>query len=162
MRYIMGRNGTETEMCDVVRSFAAVLADAGGASRSSVSVYLWDERFSSAQAGALLDRHGGGMGGKVEIDSLAASLILEHYFAGGGRDRAEKVEPRMATAEILYAAGRTGQQDEGEMDEDDLFGESSRRRMYRERMESIRSAANEEFVPMMPIKKSKRKRRKRT
>ena len=148
-------------MCKVVRGFASILADAGAASRSPTSVYLWDERFSSAQAGALLDRHGGGMGSKVEIDSLAASLILEHYFSAGGRYKAEKVEPRTATAEIMFAAGRTGQQLAEDTDDESLIVEGSKRRLYKKRMESLRNTVAEEFVPMVPPRKSKRKRRKR-
>lgn len=77
-------------MCHVVRNFALVLADAGVVSKSPTSVYLWDERFTSAQANAMLDRHGGGMSKKVDIDSLSAGLILQHYFDAGGVG-AEKV-----------------------------------------------------------------------
>lgn len=157
---ISSRNGTETEMCGTVRSFATVLAGAGAAARSPATVYLWDERFSSAQAEAMLDRHGGAMGSNIEIDSLAASLILEHYFSGGGSDNAEHVEPGIATAEIMFAAGRTGQEtDEGE--EEDLFGEDQRRRMVELRAESIRSAAAGGSAPMTRAQQRKRKRRRR-
>lgn len=77
-------------MCHIVRNFALVLADAGVVSKSPISVYLWDERFTSAQANAMLDRYGGGMSKKVDIDCLSAGLILEHYFDAGGVG-AEKV-----------------------------------------------------------------------
>lgn len=125
----------------MVRGFASVLSDAGAASVSPTSVYLWDERFSSAQAGALLDRHGGGVSKKVEIDSLAASLILQHYFAEGGSEKAERVEPRIATAEILYAAGRDGSAtkngiDDDEEDGQDWFGLDSKRRKHAGQAES--------------------------
>lgn len=145
-------------MCRTVRSFACVLADAGAASSSPASVFLWDERFSSAQAEAMLDANGGGIGNKVEIDSLAASLILEHYFAEGGADKAERIAPAsVASPEIVYAAGRTGQG--GEADDD--FGEASRRKLYKERADSIRSMAQgEEYVPVMRAPKKKRKRRR--
>ncbi|CAN0372606.1 unnamed protein product [Ectocarpus sp. 12 AP-2014] len=141
------RNGTETEMCEIVRGFASVLADVGAASRPTAGVFLWDERFSSAQAAAMLDPCGGGMSSKVEIDSLAASLILKHFFEEGGTNIAEKVEPStgVVTAEVWRAAGREGE--EGEEDEsegekeEDAYGEGSRRRFQEMREESARSAA---------------------
>lgn len=146
-------------MCETVRSFASVLADVGAASRPTAGVFLWDERFSSAQAGAMLDRHGGGMSGKVEIDSLSASIILEHFFEGGGTDSAEKVQPSsgVVTAEVLSAAGR-GEAEERQEREEDAFGEGSRRRFQEMREESARSAAAGENA--VPNKKA-RKRRKR-
>lgn len=148
-------------MCETVRSFASVLADAGAASRPPANVYLWDERFSSAQAEALLDPNGGGVSSKVEIDSLAASLILEHYFAEGGSEYAEKVEACTATAAILLAAGRRGKQDEDEeQDQDNLFGEGSRRRLYAMRAESIRSTAAGEDITDTRALRKRRKRRK--
>lgn len=151
-------------MCRTVRSFACVLADAGGASSSPTNVFLWDERFSSAQAEAMLDVNGGGLSKKVEIDSLAASLILEHYFAEGGADKAERIVPAsVASPEIIYAAGRTagrGGGGEGEEENGD-FGEASRRKLFKERADSIRSMAEgEEYVPLMRAPKKKRKRRR--
>lgn len=145
-------------MCETVRRFASVLADAGAASSPPVSASLWDERFSSAQAEALLDPYGGGMSSTVEVDSLAASLVLEHYFAEGGMDRAEKVLPGTPSAEILSAIGRRGQEQETD---EDLFGEESRRRLYERRADSIRSTGDRDFVPLMRPPKNKRKRRKR-
>ncbi|CAM9134610.1 unnamed protein product [Ectocarpus sp. 8 AP-2014] len=141
------RNGTETEMCEIVRGFASVLADVGAASRPTAGVFLWDERFSSAQAAAMLDPYGGGMSSKVEIDSLAASLILKHFFEEGGTNSAEKVKPStgVVTAEVWRAAGRDGE--EGEEDDsegekgEDAYGEGSRRRFQEMREESARSAA---------------------
>lgn len=148
-------------MCQMVRGFASKLADAGAASRPSATVFLWDERFSSAQAEAMLDPNGGGVSRKVEIDSLAASVILEHYFAGGGRDGAERVEPGAATAATLFAAGRgrQGEEEKEEQEEEDKYGEGSRRRLDEMRAESVRSAAAGDFVPTMRAPKRRRKRR---
>lgn len=149
-------------MCEIVRGFASVLADVGAASRPPADVFLWDERFSSAQAGAMLDPYGGGMSSKVEIDSLAASLILEHFFDGGGADYAEKVEPStgVVPVEVLAAAGRGGEAEEGEEEEreEDAYGEGSRRRFQEMREESARSAAAGEDLPS---RRSSRKRRRR-
>lgn len=151
-------------MCQTVRGFASTLADAGAASRPPASVFLWDERFSSAQAEAMLDPYGGGISRKVEIDSLAASVILEHYFAGGGRDGAERVEPGQATAATLFAAGRGGQgacgrEEEQEEEEEDKYGDGSRRRLEEMRAESVRNTAAGDFVPTMRAPKRRRKRR---
>ncbi|CAM9358978.1 unnamed protein product, partial [Hapterophycus canaliculatus] len=153
------RNGTETEMCEIVRSFASVLADVGAASRPTANVFLWDERFSSAQAGAMLNKHGGGMSGKVEIDSLAASIILEHFFEGGGADSAEEVPPSsgVVPAEVLLAAGRK-ETEEGQEKEEDAYGEGSRRRFQEMREESARSAAAGENASSN--KKYRRRRRR--
>ena len=162
------RNGTETAMCEIVRGFASVLADVGAQSRPTAGVFLWDERFSSAQAGAMLDPYGGGMSSKVEIDSLAASLILEHFFEEGGADSAERVEPStgMVPLEVLAAAGRKGEAEEeaegseaGGGREEDAYGEGSRRRFQEMREESARSAAAGE--DLLVARKSARKRRRR-
>ncbi|CAM9747653.1 unnamed protein product [Laminaria digitata] len=165
-RQVYTSNGTEAEMCQTVRGFASMLADAGAASRPSASVFLWDERFSSAQAEAMLDPYGGGISRKVEIDSLAASVILDDYFAGGGRDGAERVEPGEATAATLFAAGRDGQggrgggEEEQQEEEEDMYGEGSRQRLDEMRAESARSAAaGDDFVPTMRAPKRRRKRR---
>lgn len=152
-------------MCEIVRGFASVLADVGAQSRPSAGVFLWDERFSSAQAGAMLDPYGGGMSSKVEIDSLAASLILEHFFEEGGADSAEKVEPSTGVVplEVLEAAGRKGEAEEdeerGEEREEDAYGEGSRRRFQEMREESARStAAGEDLVPRKTSRKKRRRR----
>ena len=149
-------------MCEIVRGFASVLADVGAQSRPPAGVFLWDERFSSAQAGAMLDPYGGRMSSKVEIDSLAASLILEHFFEEGGSDSAEKVEPSTGVVplEVLEAAGRKGEAEEDEeRREEDAYGEGSRRRFQEMREESARStAAGEDLVPR---KRTSRKRRRR-
>lgn len=147
-------------MCYTVRDFALVLADAGAVSRQPTSVYLWDERFSSAQAEAMLDRHGGRISKKVEIDSLAAGLILQHYFASGGRG-AEKVTPSgQRSPEILMAAG-IADGNGGVPGAAELSGEDLKLKRYEERAEWLRIAAAGDFVPFMKPPKSKRKKRKR-
>ncbi|CAM9656789.1 unnamed protein product [Ectocarpus fasciculatus] len=160
----LDRNGTETEMCQVVRGFASVLADVGAASRPTAGVFLWDERFSSAQAAAMLDPYGGGMSTKVEIDSLAASLILKHFFEEGGTNSAEKVRPStgVVTEEVLRAAGRSRQGEEGEGEgekEEDAYGEGSRRRFQEMREESARSAAAGEDSARRRAWRKRRRRR---
>lgn len=151
-------------MCEIVRGFASVLADVGAQSRPSAGVFLWDERFSSAQAGAMLDPYGGGMSRRVEIDSLAASLILEHFFEEGGAASAERVEPSTGVVplEVLEAAGRRGDagvhEERGREREEDAYGEGSRRRFQEMREESARStAAGEDLAP----RNNARRRRRR-
>lgn len=145
-------------MCNVVRNFATVLSGAGAVSRTPTSVYLFDERFSSVQAEAMLHRHGGRLSKKVEIDSLAASLILDHYFAERGEGR-ERVEPGEPTSELRMAAGVTAEE-EG-CGSKELFGEDLKLQRDKERAESLRLVAEREYVPFMRAPKSKRKRRKR-
>lgn len=153
-------------MCEIVRGFASVLADVGAQSRPPAGVFLWDERFSSAQAGAMLDPYGGGMSSKVEIDSLAASLVLEHFFEEGGPENAEKVEPSTGVVplEVLEAAGRKegdAEEDEerGGGREEDAYGEGSRRRFQEMREESATStAAGEDLVPRKIARKRRRRR----
>lgn len=152
------RDGEECDMCHVVRSFALVLADAGAVCKTPTSVFLWDERFSSAQAEAMLDRYGGRMSKKVEIDSLAAGLILKHYFDAGGEGAEKVLASGQRTPEILAAAGMTGNAG-GQGQEEELFGEDLKRKRDEERAESSRLIASGEFVPFMKPAKSKRKRR---
>lgn len=151
------RDGEECEMCHIVRSFALLLADAGAVSNTPTTVYLWDERFSSAQAGAMLDRHGGGMSKKIEIDSLAASLILTHYFDAGGEGAEKVMASGQRTPELLAAAGVTG--GSGEQGQQELFGEDLKRKRDEERAESTRLIASGAYVPFMKPPRSKRKRR---
>lgn len=112
-----GRNGTESDTSKLVRGFSSILAEAGAVSRPPVSVLLWDERFTTAQAHAMIDRHGGNMGKRVEIDSLAASLILDHYFARRGNG-AERVEPREGAAQAPVGAGVAEEPEEDTEEED--------------------------------------------
>ena len=94
------KNGTESERSNITRCFASELSasvlsnfgpDFGG-------VYLWDERYTSKAAKALIMSTAKGRGNVRSADDLdgtidadAACLILEHYYQSSGVD-AELVE----------------------------------------------------------------------
>ena len=76
--------GGDSDLTGAARGFAAELAR-----RFKLPVHLVDERFSSLEAQAALKarRASGAMKRRVaraDIDSAAAVVILERYFASGG------------------------------------------------------------------------------
>ena len=82
-RLVMGfpRNmdGTEGPRAEKARQFKALLEEASG-----LPVILWDERRSTIEAHAIL--HAAGKKEKkhrVNVDAVAATLLLEGYLASG-------------------------------------------------------------------------------
>ena len=69
-------SGGEGEQAVVTREFATYLADAV----APRPVFLWDERFSSAEASIRMHGGKGAARGEV-IDAVAAAVILEDFFA---------------------------------------------------------------------------------
>ena len=94
-------SGGEGEQASVTRAFASVLADAV----APRPVFLWDERFSSAEASMRM--HGGRGAERGElIDAVAAAVILEDFF-GAEEDAcaaAPHVPPSAARVNALAAA----------------------------------------------------------
>jgi putative Holliday junction resolvase len=72
----VGLDGEEGEQASVVRRFVAELEAA-----LSVPVEIWDERLTTAMAGA--SRRGGA---RAAEDSLAAAHLLESYLVARERD----------------------------------------------------------------------------
>ncbi|CAM9109980.1 unnamed protein product [Discosporangium mesarthrocarpum] len=145
------RNGTETGMCVKVRNFTSVLANEAGKMIRDSKIFLFDERFSSKQAKAMQSRHGGQISPKLEIDSVAACLILEHYFAEQCIG-AERVHP---TEGAIFSEPPTDHSYRGLMSAGETireFGEA--------RAESLRQAAAD-FVPVLRPPKKRKKGRKR-
>ena len=68
-------SGGEGEQATVTRKFAAKLADAV----APRPVFLWDERFSSAEAKMRMNRGRGAARGE-SLDAVAAAVILEDFF----------------------------------------------------------------------------------
>lgn len=69
-------SGGEGEQAIVTRKFAEVLANAV----PRCPVFLWDERFSSAEASLQMNGGRGAAKGEI-IDSVAAAVILDDFFA---------------------------------------------------------------------------------
>ena len=67
--------GGEGEQAAITRAFALKLADAV----SPKPVYLWDERFSSAEASMRMNGGVGAASGEA-LDAVAAAVILEDFF----------------------------------------------------------------------------------
>ena len=113
-RFVVGlpveKDGSEGWQSRRTRRFAVALANAvarellgdanaaparGGVAADGGRVYLWDERYSSKHARALLTDQGVGsqpplagggapMPGDPRVDPLAACAILDHFFAANG------------------------------------------------------------------------------
>jgi putative Holliday junction resolvase len=78
--------GTEGESALAARELATLIAD-----RTGLPVELWDERMSSARAlGAIREVGGSTRGRREDVDSLAASVLLQTWLearrAGRKRD----------------------------------------------------------------------------
>jgi putative holliday junction resolvase len=89
----LNSSGGEGEQAVVTREFASSLACA-----SQLPVFLWDERFSSAEASMRMNSGRGASAGQT-IDAVAAAIILEEFFAG-----------EWATAESICAPGRPAEE----------------------------------------------------
>ena len=70
------RTGGEGEQAAITRAFANSLANAV----APRPVFLWDERFSSAEAEQRLNGGRGAARGEL-LDAVAAAIILEDFFA---------------------------------------------------------------------------------
>jgi putative Holliday junction resolvase len=89
--------GGEGEQAAVTRTFATILANAV----CPKPLYLWDERFSSAEAAQRM--HGGRGAARGELlDAVAAAVILEDFFADDEPSVPhrvpERVEPTVTAA----------------------------------------------------------------
>jgi len=71
--------GGEGEQAAITRAFALKLADAV----SPKPVFLWDERFSSAEASMRMNGGVGAASGEA-LDAVAAAVILEDFFGAEG------------------------------------------------------------------------------
>lgn len=78
--------GTEGESARAARELADTITR-----RTGLPMELWDERFSTASALRSIREQGGSPRGRREdVDSLAASLLLQHWLEArrsGGADR---------------------------------------------------------------------------
>lgn len=81
------RDGGEGAQCAVTRLFADKLA----AAAAPAPVVLWDERFSSREAEALLAHRPG-----AALDAVAACVILDDYFGSEEYSEAAAVAPAPA------------------------------------------------------------------
>lgn len=86
-------SGGEGEQANVTRAFAAKLADAV----APCPVFLWDERFSSAEATMRMNGGRGAKSGDM-LDAVAAAVILETFFAADA-DRLTRAQVGAASPE---------------------------------------------------------------
>lgn len=85
----LNATGGEGEQAEVTRVFATLLA----ARAAPRPVFLWDERFSSAEASIRMHQGSGAAPGEA-LDAVAAAVILESFFDdAAGLERAELVAP---------------------------------------------------------------------
>lgn len=87
--------GGEGEQAVVTRQFGGSLTR-----ESPLPVFLWDERFSSAEAAIRMHGGHGAIQGEA-VDAVAAAVILEEFFAG-----AYETAEHIAAPEKISADGR--------------------------------------------------------
>jgi putative Holliday junction resolvase len=100
--------GEEGEQANVTRTFASMLAYAA----APIPVFLWDERFSTAEAKLRMAAGGpvAAPGAAGSLDAVAATVILEDFFAAPpeAREKAEHVglteAQQRALDDVLAAA----------------------------------------------------------
>jgi len=73
----LNRTGGDGEQANITRQFAQVLAHAA----FPTPVFMWDERYSSAEAASRMN-FGTGAAPGAPLDAVAAAVILEDFFAG--------------------------------------------------------------------------------
>jgi putative pre-16S rRNA nuclease len=79
--------GLEEESASAAREMAATIAR-----RTGLPLEFWDERMTTARALAAIWEQGGSTRGrKREVDSLAASVLLQH-FLDARKNRAQAAE----------------------------------------------------------------------
>jgi len=92
-------SGGEGEQATVTRAFGTILAQEA----APMPVYLWDERFTSAEASMRMNQ---GLGANMgqSVDAVAAAIILEDFF-DGDHASAERlmVEPGHEPARVSCA-----------------------------------------------------------
>src|SRR5690606_11739466 len=85
----LNMDGSESEMCQRARKFANRLHG-----RFGKQTHLMDERLSSFEAkGLAMTQAGERDFGRFSVDGLAASLIVESWFASRHADSAELADP---------------------------------------------------------------------
>jgi putative Holliday junction resolvase len=70
-------SGGEGEQAIITRAFGTILAQEA----APMPVYLWDERFTSAEASMRMNQGLGASMGQ-SVDAVAAAIILEEFFDG--------------------------------------------------------------------------------
>ena len=92
--------GGEGEQAAITRTFATCLANAV----APRPVFLWDERFSSAEAAQRLNGGRGAARGEL-LDAVAAAIILEDFFAAD--DKAAQSAPSIPATRQVHAPPST-------------------------------------------------------
>lgn len=80
-------SGGEGDQAQVTRAFGQLLAHEA----APLPVYVWDERYSSAEASIRMHQGGGAVTGEF-VDAVAAAIILEEFF-DGDHASAERIMP---------------------------------------------------------------------
>ena len=92
-------DGEEGDQANITRAFATVLADAV----APRPVFLWDERFSSAEAQTRMNGGRGATRGQA-LDAVAAAVILEDFFAA--EDDVARAAPYVPAKRIVAPPAR--------------------------------------------------------
>ena len=117
--------GEEGEQANVTRTFASMLAFAA----APLPVFLWDERFSTAEA--RLRMTASGTGGA--LDAVAATVILEEFFAAPVEARVAAEHVQLTEAQHnIWTKARAAAQSAAAARPPPLSASEIRRRMLEE------------------------------
>jgi putative Holliday junction resolvase len=118
--------GEEGEQANVTRTFASTLALAA----APLPVFLWDERFSTAEARLRMTAYASTAGA---LDAVAATVILENFFAAPAEVRiaAEQV-PLTEAQQSAFDTARAAAQSAAAARPPPLSASEVRRRMLEE------------------------------
>ena len=118
--------GEEGEQANVTRTFASMLALAA----APLPVFLWDERFSTAEARLRMTAYASTAGA---LDAVAATVILEDFFAAPAEARvaAEHV-PLSEAQQSVWVKARAAAQSAAAARPPPLSASEVRRRMLEE------------------------------
>ena len=119
--------GGEGEQANVTRMFASTLAMAA----APLPVFLWDERFSSAEARLRMTAYASSTTGA--LDSVAATVILESFFAAPAEVRlAAEYVPLTEAQQSAFDTARAAAQSAAAARPPPLSASEVRRRMLEE------------------------------
>ena len=118
--------GEEGEQANVTRTFASTLA----MTAAPLPVFLWDERFSTAEARLRMTAYASTAGA---LDAVAATVILENFFAAPAEARlAAEYVPLTEAQQSAFDTARAAAQSAAAARPPPLSASEVRRRMLEE------------------------------
>lgn len=140
--------GDEGEQANVTRTFVATLAEAV----APLPVFLWDERFSTAEARNRLSE--GTASG--DLDSVASTVILEDFFAAPPEVRAAAEHVLLSEAQQAAVAERAAAARSAAVSQPPPLSASEQRRRMMEEVEQQQKQQQQGALGRSSRRKKKR------